>query len=176
MPQFTLQGLGPIAHRQLPTELAGLIEQAAMPSLVTGPSDPGLTKWLRDPANRKSLSPKSLAAIWLVAGDLDASHNISQSIDDPDGSFWHGIMHRREGDYGNAKYWFRRVGKHPVLEHLAKGSYGDPYAFVDAVQRSVNRKETAGDLATLQWDEWQSLFLHCFDPGKKDTTDVDDIT
>lgn len=173
MPHFTLQGLGSIVQRQLPTELAGLIEQAAMPSLVAGPSDPGLTKWLRDPANRKMLSPQSLAAIWLVAGDLDASHTISQSIDDADGSFWHGIMHRREGDYGNAKYWFRRVGKHPVLDQLAQGAYGDPYAFVDAVQRSVNRKETAGNLSALQWDEWQSLFLHCLDASDVDPTNVD---
>lgn len=176
MPHFTLQGLGPIVQRHFSVELAGLIEQAAMPSLVSGPSDPGLTKWLRDADNRRTLSPKSLAAIWLVAGDLDASHTISQSIDDADGSFWHGIMHRREGDYGNAKYWFRRIGKHPVLDRLAQGPYGAPYAFVDAVQRSVNRKELGGELAALQWDEWQSLFLHDLDASDEAPTNVDATT
>jgi hypothetical protein len=176
MPHFTLQGLGSIVQRQLPIELTTLIEQAAMPSLVSGPHDPGLTKWLRDASNRRTLSPKSQAAIWLVAGDLDASHTISQSIDDADGSFWHGIMHRREGDYGNAKYWFRRVGKHPVLDQLAQGAYGDPYAFVDAVQRSVNRKEAVGELAALQWDEWQSLFLHCLDASDERPADIDATT
>ncbi len=60
-----------------------------------------------------------LAGLWLLHNFLDESHKISQTIHDTNGSFWHGIMHRREPDYENAKYWFRSVGSHPVLEQLA---------------------------------------------------------
>jgi hypothetical protein len=53
-----------------------------------------------------------------LAGDIERSHSISQNIENLEGSFLHGMMHRREGDFSNAKYWFRRVGNHPVIEQL----------------------------------------------------------
>src|SRR5262245_21627515 len=57
-------------------------------------------------------SPKStqamLAGLWLYHDWLDESHRISQSLDTPTGSFWHAIMHRRERDFSNSKYWYAR--------------------------------------------------------------------
>ena len=61
-----------------------------------------------------------IAGVWLLHDFLDESHTISQGIDTPSGSFWHAIMHRREGDFSNAKYWFRRVGQHPVFDALGQ--------------------------------------------------------
>jgi hypothetical protein len=53
---------------------------------------------------------------------LDDSHEISQTMEGKGtprtADYWHGIMHRREPDAGNASYWFRRVGSHPALDHL----------------------------------------------------------
>lgn len=66
----------------------------------------------------------TLAGLWLLHGDADASHRQSQSIEDEGlhrcGNFWHAIMHRQEPDYGNSKYWFRRVGQHPIFSELAR--------------------------------------------------------
>lgn len=61
-----------------------------------------------------------LCGLYLMNGSLDKSHALSQNIHDATGSFWHGIMHRMEPDYDNARYWFRRTGRHPVMESLGE--------------------------------------------------------
>lgn len=54
---------------------------------------------------------------------LDDSHTESQSIEglgiDQNGDYWHAIMHRREPDYSNAKYWFEQVGDHLHFSYMA---------------------------------------------------------
>ena len=106
------------------------------------------------------------SGLWLLAGNLERSHTLSQDISSAEGSFWHGIMHRREGDYGNAKYWFRRVGEHalfPILAERTDGDYDDPFDFVDACSRA-KQDELAERCKLAQWIEWQSLMVHCLSP------------
>jgi hypothetical protein len=123
-----------------------------------------------------------LSGLWLRYDFLDQSHEISQRIETPSGSFWHGIMHRREPDYGNAKYWFRRAGRHPVFEALlasarhetinsslpalkalVEQSAWDPYRFVDLCQEAANdRGELQLILRTIALREWELLFDDCY--------------
>jgi hypothetical protein len=107
------------------------------------------------PVRDADMARACLAGLWLRFDFLDESHRIGQEIETPTGSAWHAIMHRREGDFGNSKYWWRRVGKHQAV-------VDDPFAFVDTVEDFVRRGK--GDAAALQAQqerEWQSLFDYC---------------
>lgn len=65
-----------------------------------------------------------LSGVQLLHAELDVSHRICQSVKTTTGSYWHGIVHRREGDFENSKYWFRKVGEHPIHSDLAKAAKG----------------------------------------------------
>lgn len=67
----------------------------------------------------KNAARACAAGLLLLYDGLDESHSISQDLGDVTGSYWHGIMHRREPDYGNAKYWFARVRRHPIFPAVA---------------------------------------------------------
>jgi hypothetical protein len=81
---------------------------------------------IRDRASQFS-SSKNPGHIHVATGILllwhdhwDEAHTVAQSHEgDPDHDFLHGMVHRREGDFGNSKYWFRSAGVHPCLSLIA---------------------------------------------------------
>ena len=100
------------------------------PALTPQPSP--LPEWIeivfRDWMTTASIS-SAIEATALEAGlrqihdDLDGSHQAAQSIEGEGkhhGDYWHAIMHRREPDYANSQYWFRRVSRHPVFAPLTR--------------------------------------------------------
>ncbi len=124
-----------------------------------GPYDPALSAVI----HASNCSPLLKAGLLLWNDDLDASHRLSQQIDTPTGSYWHAIMHRREPDYWNSKYWFRLVGEHPAMLRIAQeanttlrtmpwlaGGRYNPLAFVDACQKTERADVRAAELAPLQ--------------------------
>lgn len=169
----------------LAQELHALITQPG-PAALGPESRPGtlaqgdLNRALDEVFRRHGAPPKAelIRALLLLWHDHhDASHTISQSIENPDGSLVHGILHRREPDYWNAKYWFRRVGQHPCFVDLAQraapllagdaklttqllpGGAWDAFAFVDAVEAAASKPATDARhqlLRTLQQAETEA--------------------
>jgi hypothetical protein len=158
-----------------------IAELLAMPHPVSlGPGSPNRAAGdrLRELDENKLFAPQTirdtemaracLAGLWLRFDYLDDSHRLSQELHSPEGSFWHAIMHRREPDAGNSKYWWRRVGSHPVIDELSARAlsigyaYVDPSAFVDFCERVRGTGAPDEHLAEqVQVLEWDLLFEHC---------------
>ena len=98
---------------------------------------------------------KSGLLLWNDA--LDESHTISQELENQTGSYWHGIMHRREPDYSNSKYWFGRVGTHPifpVLRERALAILKEIPNPSDALANITQTIEADGNWDAYQFIDW----------------------
>ncbi|MFO0956411.1 MAG: hypothetical protein U0800_02960 [Isosphaeraceae bacterium] len=146
----------------------GVGEDAQGPPLATSnPPRPRLAGAVSDRALAALLPDAPVLARLNIRAGLcqaldfwESSHQAAQEADDRGekefSAYWHGIAHRREPDPGNASYWFRRVGRHPLFASLARastpllagptgssmadrlirGGSWDPFAFIEACTRS----------------------------------------
>jgi len=61
----------------------------------------------------------ALGGLWFDGkGDWNRAHESAQQDEGPEGSWVHAYLHRREGDQGNAAYWYSRPGKPVCREPL----------------------------------------------------------
>lgn len=184
LPQFwDPQAYGPLAAELLGWRIA---------PLDAGQPEPSMRQRLAALRAEELLAPRPivdaaaaqacLAAVWLWHDFLDESHTISQQVHTPEGSYWHALMHRREGDYANSKYWLRRVGEHavfgplhaaartlaaggcaPQINALVQRSAWDPAGFVDLCAAAVRGTSAAADWCLqIQAAEYRLLWDHCY--------------
>ncbi|WP_256760789.1 hypothetical protein [Cohnella sp. WQ 127256] len=125
------------------------------------------------------------AALHLWNDSLSAAHVLVEHLMTSTGSALHGIIHRREGDYDNAKYWFHHAGDHPAFHSLqirttrflreqkisqgplrdvfdkmsSQGSW-NPYLFINAVaiqENYIDEGHPRGLLEHIQHMELEAL-------------------
>ncbi len=54
----------------------------------------------------------ALQALWHDAqGDWERAHLLAQEAAGAEGDWVHAYLHRKEGDEGNAHYWYSRAGR-----------------------------------------------------------------
>ncbi len=125
----------------------------------------------------------ALAGLWLYFSCFDECHEIVQDLGSAEASLWHAILHRQEPDSGNAAYWFRRAGNHPIFPELCgeadeivarlpeaefrTGGKWDPYSFIMFCERARQQPGSSQEEAALeiQLAEWQLLFDYCARPA-----------
>lgn len=122
------------------------------------------------------------ALMWLRLGRLDPAHLIVQEASQGIAAYVHGMLHRLEGDFWNANYWFRQT-RDPELvawirEFFRKRGVSipwkdrfDPVEFTRACElwrgnrESVDRipHEVLQDLALREWEAvWENALNSLF--------------
>ena len=62
-------------------------------------------------ADPTTLSGALLALWWDGRGNWEKAHEVAQDVEGRDGAWVHAYLHRKEGDLGNAGYWYRHAGR-----------------------------------------------------------------
>jgi hypothetical protein len=65
-----------------------------------------------------AISPALTALWWDARGNWERAHSWAQDEERGSGAWVHASLHRKEGDRGNAGYWYRRAGKSFCEESL----------------------------------------------------------
>ena len=106
------------------------------------PSSPALTAKI----SALSLHPTLEAALHILNNDLPSAHFLvrhMQSAPALEGMFLHGILHRVEGDYDNARAWYSNVEDSEVFKHTWVGGKKEARAFIDSVEGFVKKRKGA---------------------------------
>jgi hypothetical protein len=155
-----------------------LVDTASLATLDRGPR-PGtsdaatirrlLAVMVRDVSEERRDAALALALLW--HDQFDDAHQLCQAHEGhADCDFVHALLHRREGDFANAKYWFAKVGQHSLdlqmvqaaqalgrMDLLDRGRWR-PSAMVDACALALRGDQVArSSLMQLQAVEFQAL-------------------
>ena len=130
-------------------------------------------QWRADDLFADARSPQAaLAGLCLYFSRWDEAHEAADSAHEPDGYYWHAIVHRQEPDPSNSAYWFRQTGRHPVFVKLREDAVElgydavrewDPFRFIDYCESARKRPQSEEEALAMrvQLVEWQLLFDYC---------------
>jgi hypothetical protein len=133
-------------------------------------------EFFSDPSSE--MARAATAGLLLFNDDLDAAHAIVQSPETPINNFWHAIIHRREGDFSNARYWWNRTKHHPAMDEifdivihrvpdfdfideLRQSQQWEPFALNDFCERAAKTGEWEKELREVQRLEMKILLEWC---------------
>jgi hypothetical protein len=146
-----------------PAKIKSVFENSASFQSVTTPPHPSTA--LGDSAGalareassyeKHALKRQLLEAFLLYAlDDIHAAHSIFQEDDSFFGSYGHGMMHRREGDFWNANYWFRRAGN---PRHLCFPDNRSPSEITAICEKAMGNPRMLPETIHLLHQEWVLL-------------------
>ena len=138
----------PLTIEKFMTELAN-----CKPGMV--PFDPDVIGMKREVMPLIFEDPCVGAAANIFVNDLGMAHDQVQALEgNQTAAYLHGIIHRREGDFWNANYWFRQA------KDVAKAIKVDAEALTTKVE---GNQSVCYSLHQELFDEWTALVRYIID-------------
>ena len=98
-----------------------------------------------------SLHPTLETAFHILNNDLPSAHFLVRHMQSPpayEGMFLHGILHRIEGDYDNARAWYGNVSESEVFKHTWPGGKDGALNLISRVE--ILKKDGKGNKMELE--------------------------
>ena len=105
--------------------------------------------------------------LYVLVGGMEQAHRIVQELSTSDAAYIHGMIHRIDDDFDNARYWFRRAGMEPAAAEMyrraaansltfASRSIWDPILLTNMLEKSRNA-EVTDELRTILTVEFEVM-------------------
>ena len=117
--------------------------------------------------------------LFIAAGGLDQAHRLVQEISTSNAAYIHGIVHRVDDDFDNARYWFRRARVHPAAAEMYRRAAAhslvvsshpiwDPSLVTDMVEtsRTTGVTEELRVILTIEFEVLLEFLWNTTEPGK----------
>ncbi|EST04822.1 hypothetical protein PSEUBRA_006127 [Kalmanozyma brasiliensis GHG001] len=174
--------MSPSSSHALPPELHVLLRRGQHESLPHLRPQKPYSPDLRPAISSLDAPIPVRGILHLLNDDIDAAHTLVQDDDsNRDSNLLHSILHRREGDFWNSKWWLNQFS-HPFLGQLyaekkLDGKVGAKQ-FVDMVERVTSKGATTACAAQRdvkeakewQWKEHKALAEYLFSEYRVATT------
>jgi hypothetical protein len=113
--------------------------------------------------------------LFLVAGGIEQAHGIVQELSTSGAAYVHGMIHRIDDDFDNARYWFRRAGHGPATAEMYRRAAAnsltitshpiwDPILLTDMLEASRTSRVT-DEMRTILTIEYEVLLQFGTDPS-----------
>ncbi|KAL8724582.1 MAG: hypothetical protein Q9166_007858 [cf. Caloplaca sp. 2 TL-2023] len=105
-----------------------------------------------------SLHPTLETAFHILNNDLPSAHFLVRHMQSPpayEGMFLHGILHRIEGDYDNARAWYNNVSDSEVFKYTWAGGSDEALDLILRVERL--KKEGRGNKESLEKESLEEM-------------------
>jgi len=118
--------------------------------------------------------------LFLLAGGMEQAHRIVQELSTSNAAYIHGMIHRIDDDFDNARYWFRRAGTGPATAEMyrrvaansltvASHPIWDPIRITDMLEASRTGSVTdeLRTILTIEFEVLLQFLSNATEPGAR---------